>query len=952
MSSNEEDYNDPDNTSQSSKKRKVQRACDTCRRKKIRCDGGQMPGNRCSNCIAYSFDCTYIEAAKKRGPPKGYVERLESRLEKLEKVLNRLCPDSEVLKELEPSLETDWLTDRGPKTTDSTEQDGHQPRNPCDIATMVIRRAGGNPDLPEDLQDDDFAHVLLLSDNFKRLTVVDDTDKDRRYFGKSSGAMFLQTALEVKNQYTGGNEDIRRQVLGSKRPEFWTISSWEQTAQPDQKPTYIFPEEDLMLSLIDLYFEHTNLYLPLLHRPTFDKAVAAGLHLRDDSFGATLLLVCANGSRNSDDPRILADGVDSYHSAGWKWFNQVHLLKNSLLSPPSLYDLQFYSLSVIFLQASSAPQSCWTMVGIGIRLAQDVGAHRRKYDRKNMTAEDEMWKRAFWVLVCMDRMVSSSLGRPCAIQDEDFDVDFPVECDDEYWDNPDPAQRFKQPPNKPSIITAFNLYLKLLQVLAIVLRTIYSINKSKILLGFVGQQWEQHIVAELDSALNKWVDTVPDFLRWDPTREDMRFFTLSATIYCTYYHIQILIHRPFIPSPRKPSPLTFPSLAICTNAARSCSHIVDVQRRRGILAPPQVQIAIFTSGIVLLLSLWGGKRSGLATDTSREMADVQKCMQALKGCETRWHSAGRLWDILCELACVGDLPLPKPSPPVSNKRERGADSPLTSSTNATNSPSSTAPDTPRTIAGTRRVTRESASGSSSGGKKPPLHHERSNRSLLSAEQQPTPFSLPVYSEELGRFPPRVQAPRGQASPFDASMSYWHSGSLQSPESLPSTSTAPSPAFSHPGAHSIGSSIPMEGLKFDQMGMHYPNMFPQSSSASPSLSVMQSPFEHGELGTAMHSLSGGAGVNPQQTPAPFSPGQFGAGGVDANMQALIDSDTFAMWSNAPTGLECVISCTPFSRDSYDMDPPGRLDDWGTYLANVSELTHGFHHPSGAPGDQQH
>ena len=38
----------------------------------------------------------------------------------------------------------------------------------------------------------------------------------------------------------------------------------------------------------------------------------------------------------------------------------------------------------------------------------------------------------------------------------------------------------------------------------------YSINKSKALLGFVGQQWEQHIVAELDSALNKWVDSVPD----------------------------------------------------------------------------------------------------------------------------------------------------------------------------------------------------------------------------------------------------------------------------------------------------------------------------------------------------------------------------------------------------------------------------------------------------------
>ena len=38
----------------------------------------------------------------------------------------------------------------------------------------------------------------------------------------------------------------------------------------------------------------------------------------------------------------------------------------------------------------------------------------------------------------------------------------------------------------------------------------YAINKAKAALGFVGHQWDQHIVAELDSALNKWFDDVPD----------------------------------------------------------------------------------------------------------------------------------------------------------------------------------------------------------------------------------------------------------------------------------------------------------------------------------------------------------------------------------------------------------------------------------------------------------
>jgi hypothetical protein len=47
-------------------------------------------------------------------------------------------------------------------------------------------------------------------------------------------------------------------------------------------------------------------------------------------------------------------------------------------------------------------------------------------------------------------------------------------------------------------------------------------------------------------------------------------------------------------------------------------------------------MAVFTAGIVLLLNIWGGKRSGLSTDTNKEMADVHKCMQVLQACEQRW----------------------------------------------------------------------------------------------------------------------------------------------------------------------------------------------------------------------------------------------------------------------------------------------------------------------------
>lgn len=36
------------------------------------------------------------------------------------------------------------------------------------------------------------------------------------------------------------------------------------------------------------------------------------------------------------------------------------------------------------------------MIGIGIRYAQEVGAHRRKVYNRKPTVDDELWKRAFW----------------------------------------------------------------------------------------------------------------------------------------------------------------------------------------------------------------------------------------------------------------------------------------------------------------------------------------------------------------------------------------------------------------------------------------------------------------------------------------------------------------------------------------------------------------------------
>ncbi|KAJ7726977.1 hypothetical protein B0H14DRAFT_2199856, partial [Mycena olivaceomarginata] len=92
---------------------------------------------------------------------------------------------------------------------------------------------------------------------------------------------------------------------------------------------------------------------------------------------------------------------------------------------------------------------------------------------------------------------------------------------------------------------------------------------------------EEKIVKEFDSAVNRWLDCVPEHLRWDPARTNDLFFDQSAALYCNYYLTRIHIHRPFIPAIRpSEGPMTFLSLTICNNAARACIHVVEAQHRR------------------------------------------------------------------------------------------------------------------------------------------------------------------------------------------------------------------------------------------------------------------------------------------------------------------------------------------------------------------------------------
>lgn len=105
-----------------------------------------------------------------------------------------------------------------------------------------------------------------------------------------------------------------------------------------------FPEMDFMLHLVDCYFDNLNVVLPILHRPSFARSIAEGLHKVNRQFGAVALAVCAIGCRYTTDPRVVHEVASSSSCTAWKLFNQISIDRSRKVPSitTSVYEAQLY----------------------------------------------------------------------------------------------------------------------------------------------------------------------------------------------------------------------------------------------------------------------------------------------------------------------------------------------------------------------------------------------------------------------------------------------------------------------------------------------------------------------------------------------------------------------------------------------------------------------------------
>ncbi|KAK0477971.1 fungal-specific transcription factor domain-containing protein [Armillaria novae-zelandiae] len=494
--------------------------------------------------------------------------------------------------------------------------------------------------------EDDYSHPDLL-ESLKRLSIRHFENIGQRYYGRASSLSLVTDVISITRKSTGNKNIIEFR-------EYFDLQPWEQATANAEIPRYVYPDNDLIQSLISIYFETINPIFPILHRSTFEKNVDEGLHLRDSSFGAALLSVLAVASRYSDDSRVLADPCSKL-SSGWRFFEQVNILKKVVYAPPCLYDLQVAVLGGIYAMGTSVPEIGWILIGTGLRSAIDIGLHRRRPGGYKFTVDDELKKRSFWALVVLDRLIGLYVGYPAMMRDEELDLQMPIECDDEYWEiAPDGQVHFNQPSGKSSKISYFSASIKLSEIMSVAMKTSFSLKKARDTLGRTGKSWEQKLVADLDSSLNAWVDSVPNHIRWNPRCNNETFMYQSATLYSVYYMLQILIHRPLL---RTDCPLSMPSLVICTNAARSYTRILEARATGIRTINPQIIVGTFTSGAVFAMNIWSRKRAGHAPN-AKDVAGFQVCLATFEDTADTWIIVGRSLNLFRAMVSV-ESPRPR-----------------------------------------------------------------------------------------------------------------------------------------------------------------------------------------------------------------------------------------------------------------------------------------------------
>lgn len=263
------------------KRRRVTRACDECRRKKIKCDGKQP----CTHCSVYSYgntaklpisilpflffpsravsrfpgpgcsltvvlECTYDKPSnRRRNPAPQYIEALENKLDRAMSLLRQFMPNVDLA---DPNL-------------DPAVQQEFRNREKARARTQEAKAEASKvqPDEQPDSQ------IMSMIESIGQLDLKESGEWD--FHGVSSGAVFLRRMKDHFQTLLGNEYQIPFLPRPAIPPGLFTIHTPSSpAASPLANPTmHTLPPRERVDKLCHYSLDCATCLLRVVHRPTF-----------------------------------------------------------------------------------------------------------------------------------------------------------------------------------------------------------------------------------------------------------------------------------------------------------------------------------------------------------------------------------------------------------------------------------------------------------------------------------------------------------------------------------------------------------------------------------------------------------------------------------------------------------------------------------------------------------
>ncbi|TPX71219.1 hypothetical protein SpCBS45565_g01252 [Spizellomyces sp. 'palustris'] len=538
------------------KRTRSTRACDTCRRKRTKCSGGQP----CEGCIAFGLVCAYTAPQKKRGPPKRAEAQktqttLGERLKTVESLLSGLIHGAPSLPAAKRDRSLSEASDgSGHRTSFSQYSDSEDdaedeevgvesdsPNSGFNGIALAIHRPKGrevgvarvsSPDSDPGASAPTFCQVpwragvtvtdpksgvlvqsLSLNDESViahrfnnttgNITIVEDVVTDTVLFYGSTSTSNTN-ALRQSPRFNDGVMSIalRSDVVPANAP----ISLDSPPCSPD-----------LVHHLVSLYFTHVHPYFPMIDRIAFTRQLK---EKQTEHFSLLLNSMCALVTQQT---RCLAAwGISSPSELHRAFFERARALLGKQFDWPHINNVQALLLLTLVGAGTNTNAASYQYIGIAHRHAVELGMHRN-LEKLNHPGLDNGMKeqmRATWFcMYILDRYTGVHQGRPFAINDDDWDT--PLPCQDETSD----VARMVRHVSLCSILGQIANYVN---------RPSGRRRRSR--------SSREQLVRDVDGELAQWHSLLPDDLRRDPTR-DVGSWSFHHHLHVMYHTAVILLHR-------------------------------------------------------------------------------------------------------------------------------------------------------------------------------------------------------------------------------------------------------------------------------------------------------------------------------------------------------------------------------------------------------------------------